>query len=245
MKVLIVGGGGDVGRIINKTIESIHEVTHLDLKPVPGAEDRTIVGSIADDAAVKEATAGQDAIVYAALGRIPGAPKHTCDWLDPAFDGNVRDQYRVLKAALDQGVRKFITLSTMGVYGNASVAQYILDEDNTPPAAFDNYGLSKHLAEQLYVAAAQQFPDGVFLVLRLNLPQNEESFNKQRSGYHPELGLKNFCALGPKDMQRLMIHALSCDTKGCHIVQTTGDIEGVHFPNTKATALLDWAPLNF
>lgn len=245
MKVLIVGGGGDVGRIMKPTLEAIHDVTYLDIKPVAGAEDRTFVGNLADDAIVAQATQGQDAIIYAALGRILGQPKYTCDWLDPAFDGNVRDQYRVLKIALDQGVRKFITISTMGVYGNVSSSQYILDEDNTPPAAFDNYGLSKHLAEQLYVHAAPNYPDGVFLVLRFNLPQSEESFGPYQRGYLPEHGVKNFCAMGPKDIQRLMIHALSCQTKGCHIVQTTGDVGGVRLPNTKAKALLGWEPLNF
>lgn len=244
MKVLIVGGGGDVGRILKPALEAIHEVTYLDLVPVQGAEDRTFVGNLADDAFVIRATKGQDAIIYAALGRVIGGPKSTCDWIDPAFDGNVRDQYRVMKYALENGVKKFITISTMGVYGGLNV-DYILDEDNTPPAPFDAYGLSKYLAEQLYVAAGRKFPDCVFLVLRFNLPQNEQNFPHLQRLYLPELGVKNYCAMGPKDTQRLMIAALNCDTPGCHIVQTTGDVAGVRIPNTKATELLGWEALGF
>lgn len=243
MKVLIVGGGGHVGRIISPALNAIHQVTYLDLKPVKGAEDRTFVGNLDDDQIVTLAVKGQDAIINAALGQTIGGPKATCELIDPAFNVNVRDQYRVLKIGLEHGVRKFITISTMGVYGGLYV-DYILNEDNTTPAAFDPYGLSKRLAEQLYVAAAQKFPDGVFLVLRFNLPESEESFKQYQRKYLPELGLKNFCAMGPRDTQRLMIHALACETKGCHLIQTTGDVQGVRIPNTKATALLNWTPWN-
>lgn len=242
MKVLIIGGGGYVGRIINQAIEAVHEVTHLDLKPVPGAEDRTIVGSISDDATVTKATQGQDAVLFAALGTAAGGPKATCETIDPAFNVNLRDQYRVLKFALQQGVRHFISLSTMDVYGGVKL-DHLLTEDNTTPKAFRNpYGISKRLAEQLYVVGSQKYPDATMLVLRLNLPSNEHDFNLPENKYDPTAGWLNFCATGPNDTARLMLAALNCKTPGCHILQTSGDLLNIRFPNTKVTALLGWAP---
>lgn len=242
MNVLIIGGGGDVGRIINRAIEAVHDVTHLDLNPVAGAENRTIVGSISDDAVVTRAVQGQDALIFAALGTIKGEHKRTCETIDVAFNVNLRDQYRVLSIALKHGVRHFTTISTMDVYGGIDF-DYVIDEDNTPTKAFVKpYGASKRLAEMLYVSAAKHYPDGVFLVLRFNLPMNEDVFQNSPRPYDPALGRQNNCATGPNDTRRLMLAALACMTKGCHIVQTSGDLAQVKFSTAKATALLGWKP---
>lgn len=241
MKVLIIGGGGDVGRIINRAIEAAHDVTHLDLIPVPGAEDRTIVGSISDDSIVARAVQGQDAIIFAALGRIRGEHKRSCETIDVAFNVNLRDQFRVLTIALKHGVRHFTTISSMDVYGGVKF-DYVIDEDNTPTMAFVKpYGASKRLAEMLYVSAARNYPDGVFIALRFNLPCNEERFQNALP-YDPARGRENACETGPNDTCRLMLAALACQTKGCHIVQTSGDLAQVKYSTAKATALLGWKP---
>lgn len=241
MKVLLVGGGGHVGRIVRPALEAVHQVSFLDLRPVPGAEDRTFVATLDNDDVVAKAVQGQDVVVYMALGTV-GGDKSTCDQLNPAFDVNLRDQYRVIRAALMQGVRKFVTTSTLNVYGGL-IHPYVMDEDNTPPRAFKSpYGMSKKLAEDVCVNAAYAYPDSVFVVLRLNLPLSDEEANNPKRYDDPFKARKDSYPTYPNDMRRLMLAAIACDVPGCHILQTSGDIEGKRYSNAKVTATLGWAP---
>jgi len=240
MKVLVIGGGGYVGRIVQSSLEAHHQITYLDLRPIPGAEDRTFVGDLCDSELVARALEGQDAVIYMAMGTLGGPTKKGWDDMDPSFNVNVRDQYRVLNIGLKQGVRKFVLISTLSVYKSTHVP-YIRDESEPPDGFMSPYAISKRLAENLHQAAAQAYPDGVFLCLRFMLPRNEEDFAKS-TPFDPALGLKNSCCMGPNDIRRLMLASLALETPGCHIVQTTGDLTGVRYPNTRATALLGWAP---
>ena len=49
MKLLIVGGAGYVGQIVCPVIAQEHDCTYLDLQPVSGAQDRTIIADVIDD----------------------------------------------------------------------------------------------------------------------------------------------------------------------------------------------------
>lgn len=238
MNVLVIGGGGYLGRIVNKAIESAHQVAYLDLKPVPGAEDRTFVGDLADDGLVTRALTGQQAVLFMAMGQKPGEPR-TVDTIDPAFNVNVRDQYRVLSIGLAQGVRHFSHVSSMSVYYPQH--RKGRTDETAAPTSFKPYGLSKRLAEYIHAAAAQECPEGTFISLRMNYPRNEEDFKGDYT-WNSAKGIENICGTGPEDTRRLMVAALNFKTPGHHIFQTTGDLEDIRFPNTKARELLGWSP---
>jgi hypothetical protein len=238
MKVLVIGGGGYVGRIVQKSLEAQHQVSYFDLAPIPGAEDRSFAGDLADTELVRRALEGQDAVIFMAMGMLKDV-KASYDHIDPSFNVNVRDQYRVLKIGLEMGIRKFILISTLSVYRQTRV-EYIRDETDPADSFSSPYGISKRLAENLHQAAAVEYPDGVFLCLRFMLPRNEEDFQKVPP-FDPAKGMQNSCALGPNDLRSLMLASLECSKPGCHIVQTTGDVTGVRYPNTRATELLGWA----
>lgn len=239
MRVLVIGGGGHVGRIINPTLDQHHHVTHMDRQPVAGAEDRTFQGDLSDNALVNQAVQNQDAILFMAMGKLPGNNAST-NWIDPAFDVNVRDQYRVLMAGLQAGVRKFILISTMSVYAKTRVDH--LRFETEPPDGLEPYAMSKRLAEYMHQAAAARYPDGTFLALRFVLPLNEEQFAKLKTD--EKFRQKHDCGLGPNDTRRLIVAALALEQKGYFVVHTSGDIEGRRFPNTAATELLGWTPRN-
>lgn len=241
MKVLVIGGGGYVGRIVQKSLEAQHQVSYLDLVAIAGAEDRCFVGDLADTDLVRRALTGQDAVIFMAMGGFKDN-KSSFDHLDPAFNVNVRDQYRVLKNGLELGIRKFILISTLSVYRKTRV-DHVRDETDPADAFLSPYAITKRLAENLHQAAAQEYPDGVFLCLRFMLPRNDEDFPKYPA-FDPAAGTKNSCAMGPNDIRSLMHASLACDKPGCHIVQTTGDVTGVRYPNTRATQVMGWAPQN-
>ena len=48
MKVLVVGGAGYVGTILRPALDKEHQCVHFDLSPVPGAQERTIIGDVTD-----------------------------------------------------------------------------------------------------------------------------------------------------------------------------------------------------
>ena len=67
MKVLVTGAAGHVGSILRPAFEARYECRYLDVRPVAGAESRTVVGSVAEADAVNEAMAGMDACVHLAM----------------------------------------------------------------------------------------------------------------------------------------------------------------------------------
>lgn len=237
MNLLIVGGAGYVGSLLRPTLEATHRCRYLDLRPVEGAEDRSVIGSVNDAEAVARAVDGQEALIYLAMGTVDGI-RQTVNDIDAAFGVNVQGLYRVLAQALAAGVRRVCVASSLSVYHGPYPGRM----DETHPAdAWQPYGLSKRLGEFICEAAAPHYPDATFVVLRLILPRNEADWPEHR--YDPMKGRNSF-ALGPEDTRRLFVKALELDAAGCHIVQATGDVTGTHLPNTRVHDLLGWQPEN-
>lgn len=242
MRYLIVGGAGHVGRIITPALESAFECRHFDLKPVAGAEDRTIVGSVLNDDDVQRAVEGVDGIIYLAMGwgRDPKTGAKDCNVIGPAFDVNVQGVYRFLRFGLAAGARRFIYTSTLSVYDKYLRHARPLDESH-PADCWDPYGFSKRLGEFICQSAHEQYPDAMIISLRLIQPRNEEQWPHFR--YDPK-SPHNSYGIGPNDLRRLYLAAARFDRPGYYFVQGTGDMEGHTYPNTKAYELLGWKPEN-
>ncbi|MFA9480306.1 NAD-dependent epimerase/dehydratase family protein [Phycisphaerales bacterium AB-hyl4] len=237
MNVLVIGGAGYVGAIVRPALETVHGCRYLDLRPVPGAEDRTFVGDVNDPAVVREAVQGQDALVYLAMGTNNG-DRRTVQDIDAAFNVNVRGLYRTLAAALEAGVRRICVASSLSVYRHCH--RSAIDE-SCAADAWEPYGLSKRVGEFLCQAAAQQCPDATLVALRLILPRNEADWPQYRFDPAKE---RNVFALGPRDTRELFRKALELDRPGCHIVQASGDITNERLPNHRVRELLGWSPQN-
>ena len=241
MRVLIIGGAGRVGSTFRPALEAEHDCRYLDLKPVPGAEDRTTVGDVNDDETVRAALDGIDTVVYATLGI--GQPysyvqgSHTNEDPNAAFDVNTKGLYRVLFHGLELGVRRFVQASTMSIYhrdGRPFPATELRPTDSWRP-----YGVSKWLAEELCAAACVRCPDATIVALRMMWPTPDAEWERvkkkrdKRSEFHP---------VGPNDLRRLYAAAVRCDKPGFHVMQTSGDVSGTDIPHDRAKALLGWAP---
>lgn len=238
MNVLVFGAAGYVGSFTRDAIVAAYPTSKLfDIRPIPGAGERGIVGDVNDDEAVRNALAGMNAVVYLAMGTGQLGNPRTCGDIDQAFNVNVRGWYRVLYHGLRAGVRRFVYASTMSVYHGIRSLPQPVNED-TPANSWEAYGFSKRVGEFISQAAVQECPDATIVNLRLVHPRSDEDWanDKNDPRWH------RVYPLPPNDTRRLFLAALACDKPGCHIVQTCTDLEGKHMPIDRATALLGWKP---
>jgi UDP-glucose 4-epimerase len=159
--VLVTGGTGRLGRFVCAALAVHHNVTMLDLRPLPGF--RGVVGDIRDFPTVVRAAEGCDVVVH--LAAIP-SPRHGCD--EDIISTNVLGAWSVLQAALMCGAKRAVLCSSDFVTGllhrDASVMPLYLPIDEAYPVApVDAYGLSKHLAEQTAAAFARRSLEVVVL----------------------------------------------------------------------------------
>ena len=68
MKVLIVGGNGYIGSILRPALEAEHDCRCFDIKQGDWPAERTVVGDVHDDDAVRTAVKDMDAVLYLAMG---------------------------------------------------------------------------------------------------------------------------------------------------------------------------------
>ncbi len=239
LKLLVVGGAGHVARIVRPALEAAFDCRYFDQRPIPELGDRAIQADVNDDAAVAAALQGIEAVLYLAMGTVNHDPR-TVGNIDVAFNVNVRGLYRFLLHASQAGIKRFVYASTLSVYKSLTREQNLMTEA-LEPSAWEAYGMSKRLGENLCRAAVQEYPDMYVAGLRLMMPRDEESWPRYR--YDPAQAY-NTCGLGPKDTARLFVAACQLYRPGCHIVQATGDLEQKRFSHRQVQALLDWLPRN-
>ena len=155
MRVLIVGGAGYVGAMVRGRLEGEFDCSYYDLVAVAGAEGRSFVGDVGDDDLVREAVAGQDAIVYMPLGGKKS--DRTCTAVGPAFGVNVAGLYRFMEYGLSDRCRRFVYVSSMSVFfPHMELGR--LDEGMVANS-WTPYGISKRLGEYVCAAGAEQYPE--------------------------------------------------------------------------------------
>jgi nucleoside-diphosphate-sugar epimerase len=146
--VLVTGASGLLGRAVAASVLAAgHEVRTLQRSPsrVDGATD--VLGSVTDATSVDRATAGVDAIVHlAAKVSLAGQPAE--------FEAvNVGGTLRLLRAAAEQGVGRFVYVSSPSV---AHAGSSIVGDDAEPAdpvRARGDYARTKATAELMALAA--------------------------------------------------------------------------------------------
>ena len=146
MRILIVGGAGEVGRHLTSALSRRgDEVTVFDRAPTPspaaGSPSGYVQGNVADAAAVREAVRDKDVVVHLAWS--------FSDDARTVFEEDIRGHLNVLDAASSRGTRVIYT-STATVYGRA--AAHPVSEDHpclVHEARKPLYALGKYVAEEL------------------------------------------------------------------------------------------------
>jgi UDP-glucose 4-epimerase len=125
----------------------------------PAAGVKTVVVELSDSVAVSRALDGQDLVVHAAGTSLHGhlsAREEERMWRD-----NVTASSVLARLAFSEGVKRFVYLSSLSVYG-----KYINDvvTQHTPPMPTEAYGKSKLCAEEVINC---EFSGRAILALRL------------------------------------------------------------------------------
>ena len=158
-KVLVTGGAGFIGsNIVKELVATENEVTVLDnfssgyksnLAPFPRIH--IIEGDIRNKSVVEEAMKGKEVVFHlaASVGN-----KRSIDY--PIIDAeiNVIGTLQVLEAARKEGVRKIITSSSAGIFGELKT---IPIQENHQVEPDSPYGCTKLCEEKLCLAYAKLY----------------------------------------------------------------------------------------
>jgi nucleoside-diphosphate-sugar epimerase len=229
MKVLFVGGSGFVGSLVQPYLAACHELLIFDPRPPPAPAVAYFEGDVLDFAAVREAAAGADALLYFAMGRdgVKGDPVHARS----QFDVNVTGLHLALRAAHEASVSHAVVASTLSIYEGRGTERPLPDE-SVPPDAHDAYGLSKRLGEEVCRAACARFKMSVN-VLRLCGPCDATTF--------AAAPLPLF-ATAAEDVAQAVDLALEKRFGGFEAFTINGDWTQEFLGTKKAKRMLGWEP---
>ncbi|MFA5366018.1 MAG: SDR family oxidoreductase [Candidatus Bathyarchaeia archaeon] len=153
-EILVTGGAGFIGsHIVDRLISEDTKVRVLDnlstgekkniIQHITKKKCQFIEGDIQDFETVKKATKGVDAVIHqAALVSVTRSVE------DPILSNNinVKGSLNLLKAALDQNVKRFVYASSCAVYGDT---KKLPNKENTPAKPLSPYAADK-LAVEYY-----------------------------------------------------------------------------------------------
>jgi UDP-glucose 4-epimerase len=178
-KVLVTGGAGFIGsNLVGELLRGGNEVTVLDnlssgyrtnLDPFPSV--RLMEGDIRDPKAVEEAVKGNEVIFHlaASVGN-----KRSIE--DPVTDAsvNVIGTLNLLEAARKHGVRKIITSSSAGIFGELKTLPIREDHPVEPDSP---YGCTKLCQEKLSLVYAKLYPMEVICLRYFNVYGPNQRFD--------------------------------------------------------------------
>ena len=147
-KVLVTGSAGHLGEALARVLRAEgREVIGLDILPSPYTD---VVGSVSDQAVVRQSLRGADAVLHAATLHKPHVGSHG----KQAFvDTNVTGTLALLEEAVAAGVSRFVFTSTTSAFGRALTpapgepAAWITED--VAPVPRNIYGVTKTAAEGL------------------------------------------------------------------------------------------------
>ncbi len=154
MRVLVTGGAGFIGSHVVEHFHRDHEVVVLDdlrtgrLSNLEGLRHRLVQGSILDEAALADASAGADLVFHlAAMVSVPESVSQpaACESL------NVTGTARVLAAARRACATKVVLASSAAVYGDNPVVPKL---ETMAPEPRSPYAATKLAGERLLAEAA-------------------------------------------------------------------------------------------
>ena len=149
MNVLVTGGSGMVGKYVVEELSKSHTVGVLDIRNPKTPHHTYHRADILSLAATTKAVKGYDVVVH-----LTGIPHPLNDPPEKVFQVNTLGTFNVLEACAQNGVRKFIFMSSESTLGFAFSKMRMWPEfvpitEKHPLRPQDAYGLSKVSSELL------------------------------------------------------------------------------------------------
>lgn len=229
MRILVIGGAGHLGRLIVPALAEMHSVTVADRVggPVPDGV-ATVLIDVLDQDRLAEVSKDMDLVLYMAMGTKEGWG--TPVWARSQFDVNVTGLYNAVQASARSGVPRVLVAGSMSVF-----ERFLEAEDETVPDAFDAYGLSKRLGEEVCAAACVEHGLDV-TVLRLVLPLSDAEWRDALDDKHADV------MTSASDTAAAFLAAIATPIPGFTTLTVTGDHERRHLDWSRTQRLLGWSP---
>jgi nucleoside-diphosphate-sugar epimerase len=146
-KILVTGSSGQLGREIVKQLKlRDYEVLGID---VVESDTTNKLINIRNKEQVKNITIGMDAIIHTAA--IHGKHYELKYPREEFIETNINGTFNLLRACVENGVKKFLYTSTTSIYGKSMVnsKEAVWVDENLIPAPRDIYDITKLTAELL------------------------------------------------------------------------------------------------
>jgi len=148
-KVLVTGGAGFIGsHLVEALVKAKHDVSVLDnlssgrMENLSAVKVKFINGDICDEKTVKKAVSDQDVVFHlSAIASVPYSVQHPLE----THEVNTTGTLRLLVAARDAKVKRFIYSSSAAVYGDEPT---LPKKESSPLKPQTPYALTKLAGEQ-------------------------------------------------------------------------------------------------
>lgn len=242
MKVLIVGGGGNVATWTMPYMREEHEFRVLDVNTprVDGVE--YVQGSLTDPGAVSEALDGVDTFINMVM-KSPTSSKSTDHTVQDVLDNypvNTMGLHVLLKTAQEAGIMAGVHTSTFTVHNRHR--DWYSAEEEVPLDAQSVYGLTKGFGEMICRYFCREFGMSI-VALRLTGPRNREGWIEGRKLSKDDPTFLR--VVDEEDMAAAYLAALRVANgrrSRYDAVFLSGDEKEEEVNGAKGRALLGWEP---
>jgi UDP-glucose 4-epimerase len=168
--ILVTGSGGYLGSRLVQVLAADHDL--ISLSRSPAGNPRRLVQGDFTDAAALTALDGERIDVVVHLAAVTG----DCSEED-AMNVNVSGTRRLVRWAVEHGVRRFVLASSIAAVGCLSptfLPRELPIPDDYPCEAVDAYGLSKAMVEELGAYFHRQLPELDMALARIGVVQRKD-----------------------------------------------------------------------
>ncbi len=241
MKVLLVGGSGNVGTCVTPYLQQEHTLRVLDLQAPRHSNVEYIQGSISNQDALQRALEGVDTFVNMVMKSPQGGstPDQTLTEIVENYEVNTLGLHLLLWTAHGMGITRGVHTSTMSVHYRERT--WFPSEESVPFDTPSVYGLTKSLGETICEYFTRWF-DMNLIALRITAPRTRSQFISERrtppSGHH-------LYWTDEEDIARAYLAALQAVQVGhgrFDAVFIAGDEAEEEHNLSKARRLLGWQP---
>jgi nucleoside-diphosphate-sugar epimerase len=167
MRILVTGSSGGIGKwMVKRLLQAGHTVRSLDVHAQPPGGNEHLPGDVRDLAFVRRAMQGMEAVIHLAA-----LPYDMPGQEEMVLDVNLRGTWNILLACGEVGVSRVVYFSSINALGQSEPEHnelYLPLDDEIPHHPTQNYGMTKHLSEQMCAAFAAR-TGGTAISLRPSL----------------------------------------------------------------------------